>query len=87
MIVPSQLELNCLPHVEYADDVDFVCKSNESPEGLLIMVESSFAKYQLLLNKDKTEISFFGVDNHSSSKIKTNESFLNDIEDIVEGLH
>ena len=59
---------NLLPHVEYADDVDFICKLNESSEDYLTLVKSSFAKYQLLLTEDKTETSFFGGDNHYTGK-------------------
>ena len=73
---------NLLPHVEYADDVDFICKPNENSEELLTLVETSFAKYQLRLNTDKTEISFFGAENHNIAKIKKLGSFLDDIEDI-----
>ena len=45
---------NLLPHVEYADDVDFISKPNKNSEDLLTLVETSFAKYQLRLNTDKT---------------------------------
>ena len=40
--IPSSTYL--LPHVEYADDIDLICKLNESSEEPLTLVESSFAK-------------------------------------------
>ena len=58
---------NFLPHIDYADDVDFICKPNENSEDLLTLVETSFAKYQLRLT---TEISFLGGENHNIAKIK-----------------
>ena len=49
---------NLLPHVEYADSVDFICKPNKNSEDLLTLVETSFAKYQLRMNTDTTEINW-----------------------------
>ena len=67
-----------MPHVENADDVDFICNPNEKSEDLLKLVETSFDKYQLRLNTEK----HFGGENHIVAKIKKLGSFLYDLEDI-----
>ena len=75
---------NLLPlHVEYADDVDFICMSDKiSSDELLQMVRDVFGKYNLNVNESKTELTQFSK-NCDLTNTKKLGSMLDDTADIT----
>ena len=69
-------------HIEYADDVDFICQNDENIQTLIKTVEEVFSKYQLELNKDKTETMELDPKEPRIEKIKKLGSYMEDGEDI-----
>ena len=68
-------------HIEYADDVDFFCKDQESAQEIVQAAKDIFRKYDLHVNETKTEFTPFTKE-ADLTKVKKLGSFLDDVADI-----
>ena len=70
------------PHIDYADDVDFVCKNRDDAAKTMDTIKQVFPKYDLNINESKTEIIDL-KNNDDLEKSKKLGSLLDDDSDIA----
>ena len=55
--ISSQVSLPYLSfHIEFADDIVLICRTQQQIQDLLALVQEEAAKFNLDLNKDKTKL-------------------------------